>query len=307
MKNVLGNYTLDIRYLISYYVSIMKLTIRQFLKTFASDDICLEHLFNVRFGQGHECDRCKRSAKWYKLKSQKAYSCQWCGNHLHPCVGTPFEGSRTPLQMWFYAIYLFTSTRSGVSAMEIQRQLGVTYKCAWRIGHQIRKHMATVDGEHILSGIVEIDETLVGGKRKGKRGRGADGKTVVFGMLEKDGDIVTKVVPNVKAKTLKPLIHENVEKGTEIQTDELKSYCGLDKQGYSHNTVNHSDEQYVDGDTHVNSIEGYWSRLKNSIKGTHVHVSGKHLDKYAKEFEYRYNSRGNPDSMFPELVSTFPK
>jgi len=285
----------------------IKQTIRQFLKTFSTDDICLEHLFNVRFGQGHECHRCKRSAKWYKLNSEKAYSCQWCGNHIHPCVGTPFEGSSTPLQLWFYGIYLFTSTRSGVSGKELQRQLGVTYKCAWRIGHQIRKHMSKVDGEEMLSGIVEVDETLVGGKRKGKRGRGAAGKTIVFGMLEKDGDVMTKVVPNVKAKTLKPIIKENVKKGSEVQSDELRSYQCLTKEGYSHNTVNHSQEQYVDGETHVNSIEGYWSRLKNSIKGTHVHVSGKHLGKYAKEFEYRYNSRKNPEKMFPELISTFPQ
>lgn len=153
----------------------------------------------------------------------------------------------------------------------------------------------------------DILADALGGKRKGKRGRGAEGKTIVFGMLEKDGDVMTKVVPNVKAKTLKPLIHENVEKGTEIQSDELRSYQGLDMQGYGHNTVNHSKEQYVDGDTHVNSIEGYWSRLKNSIKGTHVHVSGKHLGKYAKEFEYRYNSRKNPGKMFPELLSSFDK
>jgi len=108
-------------------------------------------------------------------------------------------------------------------------------------------------------------------------------------------------------KTLKPLINKHVKKGTEIQTDELNSYNGLDKEGYEHNTVNHGEEQYVDGDTHVNSIEGYWSRLKTSIKGTHVHVSGKHLEKYSKEFEYRYNSRKNPEKMFPELISTFPQ
>jgi transposase len=282
-------------------------TIQDFFKMFPTNEACLDHIMEVQYGKRSECNKCKKETKFHRVTSQRAYVCQFCGHHLYPCVGTPFEGSRTSLQLWFFAMYLFTSTRSGVSAKELQRQLGVTYKCAWRMGHEIRKHMSTIDGEDMLHGIVEIDETLIGGKRKGKRGRGADGKTVVFGMLEKDGDVMTKVVPNVKSKTLNPIIHENVEKGTEIQTDELKSYNGLNKRGYSHNTVNHSEEQYVDGDTHVNSIEGYWSRLKNSIKGTHVHVSGKHLDKYAKEFEYRYNSRQNPEQMFPELLSCFDK
>jgi transposase len=282
-------------------------TIQDFFKMFPTNEACLDHIMETQYGKNSICPKCDKKTKFHRVTSQRAYVCQFCGHHLYPCVGTPFEKSRTSLQLWFFAMYLFTSNRSGVSAKELQRQLGVTYKCAWRMGHEIRKHMSTIDGEDMLNGVVEIDETLVGGKRKGKRGRGADGKTVVFGMLEKDGDIMTKVVPNVKAKTLKPIIHKNVEKGTEIHTDELKSYNGLDKQGYNHNTVNHSEEQYVDGDTHVNSIEGYWSRLKNSIKGTHIHVSGKHLDKYAKEFEYRYNSRQNPEQMFPELLSCFDK
>lgn len=204
-------------------------------------------------------------------------------------------------------MYLFTTTRNGVSAKELERQLGVTYKCAWRMGHEIRKYMAEVDGEDMLSGIVEVDETYVGGKRPGKRGRGADGKTVVFGMMEKDGDIMTKVIPNVKGKTLKPIIKDNVETETEIQTDELPSYRGLDNQGYEHNTVNHGSGEYVNGDTHVNSVEGFWGHLKKGISSTHIHVSGKHLGKYAKEFEYRYNSRKNPAGMFPELLKSFCK
>ena len=136
---------------------------------------------------------------WYRIKAERAYSCEWCGNHLHPTVGTPFEQTRTPLQLWFYAIHLFTTTRHGVSAKELQRQLGVTYKTAWRIGNEIRKHMADVDGEAMVGGegrAVEVDETYVGGTHKGgKRGRGAEGKTVVMGMLERGGDIITKVIP----------------------------------------------------------------------------------------------------------------
>lgn len=120
------------------------ITIKEFFKQFPDDETCLKHIFETRFGQGYECPKCKKAAKWYRIQSERAYSCQWCGNHLHPTAGTIFEDSRTSLQMWFYAIYLFTTTRNGVSAKELQRQLGVTYKCAWRMGHQIRKHMAAL-------------------------------------------------------------------------------------------------------------------------------------------------------------------
>ena len=282
-----------------------QLTVRDFFKKFPDDETCLNHIFECRFGQGHTCPKCEREANWYRIKAERAYSCQWCGHHLHPTVGTPFEKSRTPLQLWFYAIYLFTSTRHGVSAKELQRQLGVTYKTAWRMGHEIREHMADVDGEAPLSGNVEVDETYIGGKRPGKRGRGAKGKTIVVGMLERDGDIIVKVVENVRRKTLHPLIEKNTEKGSTVHTDELRSYAGLNKKGYKHKTVNHGAGEYVNGDSHVNSVEGYWSMLKRGIRSTHVHVSKKHLEKYAKEFEYRFNSRAQACQMFPELISTY--
>ncbi len=284
----------------------MKLTVQTFFKKFSSDEACLSHLFEVRFGQGHECGKCQRSAKWYRIQAERAYSCQWCGNHLHPTVGTPFEGSRTSLQLWFYAIYLFTQTRHGVSAKELQRQLGVTYKTAWRMGHEIRKHMGLVDGNEPLSGIVEVDETYIGGKRPGKRGRGAAGKTVLMGMIERDGSVMVKVVPNVRRVTLQPVIAASVTPGSEIHTDELHSYRGLEGMGYTHKTVNHGAKQYAVGNCHVNSMEGFWSRLKESIGGTHIHVSSKHLAKYAGEFEYRYNARKHPEKMLPELLSVFP-
>jgi transposase-like protein len=148
--------------------------IAQFFRQFPDDETCLTHLFNIRFGQGFACPSCKRPSKWFRIKAERAYSCQWCGHHLHPTVGTPFEQTRTPLQLWFYAIYLFTTTRNGVAAKELERQLGVTYKTAWRMADLIRKHMAHVDGEVQIDGFmkkVEIDETFVGGVTSGK-GRG---------------------------------------------------------------------------------------------------------------------------------------
>ncbi len=283
-------------------------TIQQFFQQFPSDDVCLDHIMSIRYGMESHCSKCERDTKWSRVKSQRAYACQWCGHHVYPCVGTPYEKSRTSLQLWFYAIYLFTNTRSGVSAKELQRQLGVTYKCAWRMGHEIRKHMAAVDGDEPLKGDVEVDETYIGGhKQGGKRGRGAEGKTIVFGMLNRDGDVMTKIVPDVKSQTLQPLITDNVEEGSTIHSDELRSYNGLENKGYEHERCKHGQKQYTVDGSHVNTIEGFWSRLELSIKGTHIHVSGKHLDKYAKEFEYRFNYRNNPSQMLPDLLSTYPE
>src|SRR5436190_23182696 len=154
------------------------LSIQEFLQMFPDDDACLEHLFKVRYGPGFACQRCGLIGKFHKLSKMPAYSCQGCGDHVHPMVGTPFYKSHTPLQKWFYAMYLFTTTRHGVPAKELQRQLSVNYKTAWRMGQQIRDYLALVDGNAPLGGEgkhVEVDETLVGGKRKGtgKRGRAA--------------------------------------------------------------------------------------------------------------------------------------
>ncbi len=286
--------------------------IRQFFAKFSSDDECLAHLFDVRYGQGHVCPKCEREAKWYPLTSEKAFSCQWCGHHIHPMAGTIFEKSRTPLQMWFYAIFLFTTSKHGVSGKELQRQLGVTYKTAWRMGQMIRKHMAEVDGEDPLGGpgkVVEVNETFVGGKSKGK-GQGYRGdKTVLMGMVERNGDIMFKVVPNQRANSLIPHIKANVAHGSEVHTDELSAYRKFaDPALYTHKTVNHRDGEYatVDG-TSTNLVESAFGHFKRSIRGTHTNVSRKYLERYAKEFEYRFNRRDRQASMLPELLSSFAK
>ena len=286
-------------------------TIRQFFKRFPDDETCLAHLFDVRFGQGHTCPKCERSAKWYPLKSELAFSCQWCGHHIHPCVGTIFEKSRTPLQLWFYAIFLFTTTRHGVSAKELQRQLGVTYKCAHRMGHKIREHMAAIDGDEPLGGdgdVVEIDETLIGGVMRGKQGRNMENKAVVLGMMERDGHVVAKVVDDLKRSTLVPVIEEHVENGASINTDTMHSYRTLNEHGFRHETVNHSAGAYVtETGATVNAIENFWRHLKCSITGTHNNVSKKHLEKYVKEFEYRFNRRTTSEAMLGELLTRFPE
>jgi len=286
----------------------MSHTITDFMRRFPDDDTCLDHLMKLRYGETLECPRCGKEGKFARLAKHPAYSCPWCGHHIHPMVGTPFHRSHVPLQKWFYALYLFTTTRHGVPAKELQRQLGVAYRTAWRMGHQLRKYMGEVDGDDGLSGHVEVDETMIGGRKSGgKRGRGAPGKTVVFGMVERAGDVITRVVPNVRRITLEQHILEHVEAGSRISSDELGSYAKLARHGYDHRAVSHSADEWVKDDTHVNTAEGFWSRLKLSIRGTHVHVSAKFLPNYLAEFEYRFNMRRRPEMMFERLLMAFTR
>jgi transposase-like protein len=206
-------------------------------------------------------------------------------------------------------MYLFTSTRHGVAARELERQIGVTYKCAWRMAHELRKLMASADTPGPLGGHVEVDETYVGGRQKrikGKSGRGTQNKTIVLGIVERGGNVRAGVVPDITTESLEGAIVANVQPGARITTDELTSYKYLKRAGFDHQTVKHSLGEYVRGDVHTNSIEGYWSRLKNSIKGTHIHISQKHAWKCVSEFSYRYNMRTRPAAMFDRMILAVP-
>ncbi len=280
-------------------------TLFQFLEAYPDDDACLDRIMRMKVGKDPTCARCKRKTTFYRIRKRRAYECQWCGFHVYPCVGTPFEKSRTSLRKWFYAIYLFTTTRHGVPAKELERQLGVTYKTAWRMGHIIRKLMSRV-GTQILTGEVEIDESYVGGRRSIKtgRGRGAANKTIVLGMKQRQGPMLTYVIPDVKRATIEPLIMQHVAKTATVYTDEWWAYRKLRWRGYEHFMVAHGKGEYAKGRVHTNSIENFWARLKLSIRGTHIHVSGKHLQKYLAEFSFRYNYRDYPDKMFAMLVGS---
>jgi transposase len=196
-----------------------KLTVRDFFKQFPNDDDCLTRIMEVRYGLRHICEHCGMESTFHKIEGRRAYACSHCGAHVYPCAGIIFQDSRTSLQIWFYAIYLFIATRHGVSGKELQRTLGVTYKTAWRMRQQIRSLMAKADGFEILKGHVELDEAYVGGHRPGKRGRGAEGKMIVMGLKERGGKLTTKVIPNVKKDTLRKVVLDNVEKGSIVSTD----------------------------------------------------------------------------------------
>jgi hypothetical protein len=188
----------------------------------------------------------------------------------------------------------------------LERQLGVTYKCAWRMAHELRKLMATADYDGTLAGHVEIDETVIGGAqtREDARNRGSN-KTIVMGIVERDGRLRAGPIYDTTSRTLEAHVRHNVELGATISTDEWRGYNRLAKLGYEHGRVNHSAKEYVRGRHHTNTIEGHWAILKRSIRGTHVHVSAKHLWKYVCEFSYRANNRSDHRAMFRGLVSAF--
>lgn len=282
-----------------------KFTFKDFQKEYPDDAACLDKVMEMRYGGTEiECPSCREKSKFHRMSKRRGYSCQRCGHHIFPCAGTVFEKSRTPLTSWFFAMYLMTTTRHGVAAKELERQLGVTYKTAWRMGHELRKLMSNADHNVPLNGHVEVDEAYIGGRRTGRPGRGAKGKTAVLGMVERDGNVRANPVPDTTMHTVQNSIVQNVEKGSRISSDEYASYQHLGKIGYDHHTISHGKKEYARGDVHTNSIEGYWSRLKNSIRGTHIHVSPKHLWKYTAEFSFRYNMRSRPGEMFGKLISS---
>jgi len=172
-----------------------RLTVGEFFARFPDDEACLNHIMEVRFGMRHVCQACGVEGTFHKLTNRRAFSCSSCGDHVYPTAGTVFQDTRTPLRVWFYAVYLFVTTRHGVSGKELQRTLGVTYKTAWRMGQQIRKLMGKANGFRKLKGHVEADEAFVGGHR---RHSDPNNKTVVMGLKERGGRLNTEVIPNIK-------------------------------------------------------------------------------------------------------------
>lgn len=264
---------------------------RQFDLDFPTSDACLDALFQLRYGWQLICPGCGViGAKYWRNRKRRYYECQWCGYCLSPTAGTIFHQSSTPLKDWFYIMFLFANAKNGVSAAEIQRQIGVTYKCAWRIGKQIRRLMAEDDGP--LSGIVEVDETYLGAK-------GEPDKTVIMGAVTRNGPVKTAVVSTASVATAKRFIAANLYNTADIYTDSSNIYTHLSKTR-AHLLVNHSAGEYARGLVHTNTIEGYWGHLKAYLRGTYHAVSPKYLPGYLDYFSYHYNHRGQ--ALFPLLL-----
>jgi transposase-like protein len=281
-------------------------TITQFQSDYPDDRSCLAYLFKARWPQGVTCATCEQTTKHFPRSKQRAYSCMICGTLVFPTAGTIFHKSPTPLRLWFYAMYLMAQTRCGISAKQLERELGVTYKTAWRMFKQIR--MLMEEDARDLHGPVEMDETYIGGRRRGTRGRGADGKVIAAGIVERKGRVTARVTSDVKARTLLPLLWKRVKPYEQqmVYTDELASYNLLPKLGYRHETVRHSANVYVSGDAHTNTIEGFWALVKNGIRGVYHAVGPDYLQSYLNEYSFRYNHRRDLAPMFEVLLGRVP-
>lgn len=270
----------------------MNYTIQQLKKDFPDDDTCLEYIFRMKYPKG----------RYYRVKGRKTYA-DSSGKQIYPLSGTIFENSSTPLTLWFYSLFLFASSKNGVSAMELQRQLGVTYKCAWRIGKKIREIM--IQDKNKLSGVVEVDETYFGGRTKEKIK--FKNKSAIMGMVERGGRVKAVKIPHRKTHILLKKIKDNVEKGSHIMSDELQAYRKVRWLGFTQQRIKHRKKQYVRGEVHTNTIEGFWSQIKRSVRGTYHWVSPQHLQSYLDEFAFRYNLRASDVSIFQHLLSRVVK
>jgi transposase len=278
-----------------------KYTLTDFDQEFPTDEACLEWIKKHRWPKGIHCPKCNKITKHHKVTGRPCYECDYCGHQVFPTANTIFHKSTTPLRTWFEAIYRMASTRCGISAKQIQREMGVTYKTAWRMFHQIRallgEDIANLDGE------VEVDETYIGGKRKGKRGRGAEGKSKVIGAVQRSGKVIAQVAPDVKRHTIVPFINKKVSRNAVLYTDEFPTYDTMARMGYRHKRIDHHSEVYVNGNIHTNSIEGFWSLVKRGISGVYHSVSPQYLQLYLNEYSFRYNHRKAEAPMFKIFLS----
>ncbi|HUA16130.1 MAG TPA: IS1595 family transposase [Verrucomicrobiae bacterium] len=288
----------------------LRYTRNQFDAEFPNDDVCLETIKEQRFPGGVKfCETCQKERKHYRVTGRTAYACDRCGNHIYPLAGTIFEKSTTSLRIWFQAMYLMGSTRCGISAKQIQRETGVTYKTAWRMFRQIRSLLSESDMQ-LEGSLVEMDECYVGGRPRGnKRGTpkwlDSSRKAVVAGVVERKtgkGRVIARIVEDASKKTLQDFAHEFILPESTVFTDEHPSYTGLDKTYAAHHRIQHAQGVYVKGNVHTQTIEGFWSLVQNGIRGVYHSVSKKYLQNYLNEYAFRYNRRDSGNLIFHAML-----
>lgn len=274
----------------------------RFTDPFAAAD----YLESIRWPDGPVCPHCGESERTpYRLKhkTRKLWKCAACRKQFTVTIGTIFEASHVPLHKWLLAFYLLCSSKKGMSAHQLHRMLGVTYKTAWFIFHRIREAMRDPAFTSRLSGTVEADETYIGGKprHRNRKNRGRPGtkdknKSAVLALVERDGRARAFHVARVDAPSLRGAIRNHVERDAAIITDEWRSYQGLGSEFASHDTVSHGEGEYARGAVHTNTVEGYFATLKRGVNGTYHRISPAHLHRYLNEFDFRYSTRGQSDS-----------
>jgi transposase-like protein len=277
-------------------------TLTDAIKYFADTDRALRFMVSIRWPDGNATCPCCNSTKATFLATRKIWKCRDCGKQFSAKAGTIFEDSALGFDKWLPAFWMIVNAKNGISSCELARALGVTQKTAWFMLHRIRLAMQNGSVEK-LSGEVEADETYIGGKvrsmnnqMKLKRGRGTGGagKEIVMGLLERKGKIKVKHIANARRNTVQAEVRQNVEAGSQVFTDALLSYKGLN-QDYVHQAIDHAKE-YVRGNVHTNGLENFWSLLKRGIRGTYVSVEPFHLFRYLDEQAFRFNERENTDS-----------
>jgi transposase len=292
----------------------------EFQLEYPDDATCLEWLWRTRFsadGERAHCPKCdtERAFKRYATTQRRqSWTCTACGQHIHPTAGTIFHKSSTSLQLWFYAIYLMSSTRCGISAKQLERELGVNYKTAWRMFRLIRTDLMAQDDRGPLSGEVEVDETWVGGKMREseKRAVKASGsnrigpyvkhRETVIGMVERGGKVRALHIPSRYGYAIRSTMRDHIDAGCSIYTDDFGGYEGIDRHFKQHQTINHSLRIYAQGDVHTQTVEGFFALVKNGIRGVYHAVSPHHLQGYLNEYVWRYNHRDDDEAQFRQLL-----
>ena len=272
---------------------LMNLNLMQLVEQFGSEAECREVLAELRWPDGVKCARCEGEKHAYDSE-RYVWDCYSCGYQFSVMSGTIFHDTKLPLRKWFMATLLIVEAKKGMSANQMKRTIGVSYKTAWYLCHRIRAAMAEASPS-LLKGIVEVDETYVGGKQRGVGSGHRDNKTMVLGAIERGGPVRLKVGKRATKRELHGFIRSTTDDATEaIYTDDLPAYRGIGDANTVHEAVNHYLMEYVRGDVHTNTMESVWSLLKRSIIGSFHQVSKKHLDAYLDELEWRYNNRENP-------------
>lgn len=288
------------------------MTYSRFLELFPSNDACLDHLKAKFYPDGTECPKCGKATKFHRVTGRSAYSCQYCRHQAYPTAGTIFHHSTVSLQLWFFAVYLMSSTRCGISAKQLEREIGVTYKTAHRMFKQIRSMLSDEHGEP-LSGEVEVDESAHGGKprashtREGTAYRRRSKQPTILAMVERGGRVQAKVIPGRTTGHIQEQMDKHVLPSSMLFTDEYPGYDSIGPNYRGHRRIKHGARIYAEGSTHTQTVEGFFGLFKTGVRGVYHAISTTYLQNYLDEYSFRYNRRDSAKPMFWSMLDCVQK